>query len=81
MSENIELPKIKLSKLLNEYPNFDFEIGINDIKSYIINIEEKTSGLITPSKLIGILLTLGLTFDNKGENTQLIEEIAAKLMN
>jgi hypothetical protein len=81
MQKTIELPKIKLSELLNRYPNFDFEFNMTDISKFVTTIEEKTNGLLTPSRLIGTLLTLGLTLDDKGENTKLIEEIAGKLMN
>lgn len=81
MQETIELPKIKLSELLNRYPNFDFEFNMTDVGKFVTTIEEKTNGLLTPSRLIGTLLTLGLTLDDKGESTKLIEEIAGKLMN
>lgn len=80
MQEITKLPKIKLSELLNTYPNFDLEFNMSDVSKFVTTIETKTNGLLTPSKLIGTLLTLGLTLDDKGENTKLIKEIAEKLM-
>lgn len=44
MQETTELPKIKLSELLNRYPNFDFEFNMTDVGTFVTTIEEKQTG-------------------------------------
>ena len=69
---------MKISQLLQAQPSLDLDINSEEfIQKYFTDVEKTTNGLLTPSKLIGILLAL---CSNDFKNPKITRDIAEKLL-